>query len=172
MNEQIPINMLLFLIPAAFNECFRFACKIWVAPWLKKTLEDLLELREELSPSQFHILVLMFQLTAISIRWQTIPFAFPALLVSTIHNATLNNNWPFSDSKIVFLPTRPRVLIQPPFYITILILQRPSSNLETSHRHSWAYFRQFHTLISRLNKHMMPDFNAIFNVLECDNSTS
>ena len=78
----------------------------------------------------------------------------------------------FPVSQIIFLPACPRVLIQTPFNISIFILQRPSSDLKTSHRHSRSDFSQFDTLIPGLHKNMMSYLDAILDILECDNSAS
>lgn len=57
-----------------------------------------------------------------------------------------------------------------PLDITILILQRPSSDLEQSHRHSRPDLCQFDALEARLHKYMMAYLNAIFDILERDDS--
>jgi len=79
---------------------------------------------------------------------------------------------PPSQSQIILLLTRPSILIQTPLHIAILILQRPTPNLKTPHRHPRPHLRQLDTLISCLHKHMMADLDAILDVLERHHSAA
>jgi hypothetical protein len=71
-------------------------------------------------------------------------------------------------SQIILLLTCPRVLIQMPLHIPILILQRPAPNLKKPHCHPGPHLRQFYTLIPGLYKDVMPYLDTIFHVFKCD----
>lgn len=55
-----------------------------------------------------------------------------------------------------------------PFVVTILIFQCSAPDLEQPHRHPGANLGKFDTLISCPHKDMMSHFDAIVNVLECN----
>jgi hypothetical protein len=68
--------------------------------------------------------------------------------------------------QILLLPSRPRVLIQMPLDITFLILQRSSPDFKKPHAHPRPHLRQLNSLVSSFDKHMVPDFDCVFNVLK------
>lgn len=74
--------------------------------------------------------------------------------------------------QILLLPPRPRILVQMPLDIALLILQRARANLKKSHTHPGSHLRKLHALESRFDKNMMPHFNRILYVLKRDNAVS
>lgn len=158
-----------------FNEAYRTALTIWVWPWVREDLrglEDLLELFEFLKP----YLVPLLQLWAIWIHWQIFHSSFRTPWYATYSQLrakqTIDNPPLFPASQIILLSTCSGVLVQSPLHISILILQRPASDLETPHRHSGPDLSQFYTLISCLHKNVVPNLDAVLNILECDDSAS
>lgn len=71
-----------------------------------------------------------------------------------------------SDLQVVLLLARPCILVHPPFDVSILILQCSASYLKTSHRHSRPNLRQLHTLVASLDKDVMPNLDAVVDILE------
>lgn len=74
--------------------------------------------------------------------------------------------------QIVLLLRRPRVLVESPLNISILVLQRSSTNLEAAHRHSWSDLCQLNALVSSFHKDVVAHLNSILDVLERYNSAS
>ena len=59
-----------------------------------------------------------------------------------------------------------------PFRIAIFTFQGPPSNFEQPHCHPRPHLCQFYALIACPNKHMMSNFDTVFNVLESHNSVA
>lgn len=74
--------------------------------------------------------------------------------------------------QIVLLLRRPSVLVESPLNISILVLQRPSTNLEAAHRHSWSDLCQLNALVSSLHKDVVAHLNRILDVFKRYNSAS
>ena len=53
-----------------------------------------------------------------------------------------------------------------PLHITLLIIQRPRPNLKQPHAHPGPHLRQLNSLVPRLDKNMVSDFDRVFDVLE------
>ena len=171
MPQQVLQTLTAYCI---FTEAYRTALTVWVWPWVRgdlRGLADLLELFEFLKP----YLLPLIQLWAIWIHWQIFHKHFRTPRYARfpqLHAKQTTDNPLFPASQIILLSTCSGVLIQTPLHISILILQRPASDLETPHRHSGPNLCQFDTLISCLHKHVVSNLDAILNVLECDDSAS
>lgn len=59
-----------------------------------------------------------------------------------------------------------------PFDVAILVVKGAASNLEYPHCHPWPDFSQLNAVVSCPHENMMPDFNAVLDVLECDDSVA
>jgi len=92
-----------------------------------------------------------------------------SLLFSTQNTRSGFLDWPL---QILLLPSRPRVLVEMPLNIPLLIVQRPRPNLKQPHAHPRSHLRQFHRLVPCLDKNMVPDLDRILNVLERDDAVS
>ena len=104
-------------------------------------------------------------------------FYFPTceylpLITPTPRYAKLQCLFSIRRLQIVLLLRGPRVLVQSPLNITILVLQRSATDLETAHRHSWSDLCQLHALVSSLHKDVVAHFDRILDVLERHNSAS
>ena len=59
-----------------------------------------------------------------------------------------------------------------PFHIAVLILQRASPDFKQPHRHPRPHLSQLDALVARLHEDVVPDLDAVFDILERDDSTS
>jgi hypothetical protein len=53
-----------------------------------------------------------------------------------------------------------------PLHISLFILERARAYLKKPHTHPRPHLRQLHRLIARFDKHMVPDFDCVFDVFE------
>ena len=66
-----------------------------------------------------------------------------------------------------------RTLHRPTYLdITVFVLQCAPSNFEQTHRHSRANLGKLDALVPRPNKYVMPNFDAVVNVLESHNAAA
>jgi hypothetical protein len=157
-----------------FTEAYRTVLTIWVWPWVREDLRGLVDLLELFEFLKLYLLPLI-QLWAIWIHWQIFHMSFRTPWYATfpqLHAKQTIDNCLFPASQIILLSTCSGVLVQAPLNVSILILQRSSSDLETSHRHSWSDLSQLNTLISCFHKYVVPYFDAILDILKCDDSAS
>ncbi|KAI6768294.1 hypothetical protein HG530_006303 [Fusarium avenaceum] len=59
-----------------------------------------------------------------------------------------------------------------PFDIAFLVLESAIADLEDPHCHPWSNLGQLDAVISGPDKNMVPDLNAILDVLECYHSVA
>ena len=59
-----------------------------------------------------------------------------------------------------------------PLDIAILVIRSALSDLEQAHGHARANLCQFDALVSGLDEDVVADLDAVFNILECDDSAT
>ena len=68
--------------------------------------------------------------------------------------------------QIVLLPPRPRVLVQVPLDIALLVVQRAGPDLKQPHAHPRPDLRQLDGLEARLDEDVMSHLDRVLDVLE------
>jgi hypothetical protein len=71
-----------------------------------------------------------------------------------------------TTSEVLLLPPCPRILVEVPLHIALLVIQRTRSYLKQPHTHSGAYFSELDGLVAGLDEDVVANFNGVFDVFE------